>query len=185
MSQLALARPLILKEKKRKSIFKRKEKKRKRKGNNDLANLPSHDTTPLLSFLVLRNFPTIHSMGRPCHLSRLHLLLSILRLPIFLPRLLLLGSSSSPLFLRVFCPSIISNFSPTYPNIPGRIVCPTIHITSSPWTSLVILLVWMSFSRILVMPHLPCLADILSWIFQLSLLHFPNSLFLPKYLTLP
>ena len=44
MSQLALARPLILKEKKRKSIFKRKEKKRKRKGNNDLADLPSHDT---------------------------------------------------------------------------------------------------------------------------------------------
>jgi len=31
MSQLALVRPLILKEKKRKSIFKRKEKKRKGK----------------------------------------------------------------------------------------------------------------------------------------------------------
>jgi len=67
MSQLVLARPLILqnkrKEKKRKTIFEIKEKKKKRKGNNDLVNLPSHDTTPLSSFLVLRNFPTICSMG--------------------------------------------------------------------------------------------------------------------------
>jgi len=31
------------KEKKRKTIFEIKEKKKKRKGNNDLANLPSHD----------------------------------------------------------------------------------------------------------------------------------------------
>ena len=34
----------------------RKEKKKKRNINNDLAILPSHDTTPLLSFLVPRNF---------------------------------------------------------------------------------------------------------------------------------
>jgi len=34
----------------------RKEKKKKKNINNDLAVLPSYDTTPLLSFLVLRNF---------------------------------------------------------------------------------------------------------------------------------
>jgi len=51
MSQLALARPLILqikrkekeKKRKRKTIFKIKKKKKKKKRNNDLANLPSHD----------------------------------------------------------------------------------------------------------------------------------------------
>jgi len=37
MSQLALARLSILQ-------IKRKEKKKKKKRNNDLANLPSHDT---------------------------------------------------------------------------------------------------------------------------------------------
>jgi len=49
MSQLALMHPSILqvkeKKKKRKKIFKIKEKKKKKKGNNDLANLPSHDTS--------------------------------------------------------------------------------------------------------------------------------------------
>ena len=54
----------------------------KRKGkeilNNDLAILPSHNTTPLLSFLVPRNFPTTCSMGQPCYPSCCHLLLSIL-----------------------------------------------------------------------------------------------------------
>ena len=28
--------------------------------------MPSHDTTPLLSFLIPRNFPTTHSMGQLC-----------------------------------------------------------------------------------------------------------------------
>jgi len=46
-----------LKEKKRKTIFKTKRKEKEKKIlNNDLAILPSHDTTPLLSFLVLRIF---------------------------------------------------------------------------------------------------------------------------------
>jgi len=35
---------------------KEKEKEKKRNINNNLAVLPSHDTTPLLGFLVLRNF---------------------------------------------------------------------------------------------------------------------------------
>jgi len=60
MSQLALTHLSILqikeKKKKRKTIFKIKEKKKKKKRNNDLAILPSHDTTPLSSFLVPRNF---------------------------------------------------------------------------------------------------------------------------------
>jgi len=89
MSQLALARLLLLKEKKRKEKEKQysklKEKKKKRKRNNDLAVLPSHDTTPLLSFLVPRNFLTTHNMGRPYHPSRLHLPPSILGPPMFLP----------------------------------------------------------------------------------------------------
>jgi len=82
MSQLALVRPLLQikrKEKKRKTIFKTKRKrKRKEILNNDLAILPSHDTTPLLSFLVPRNFLTIRNMGQPCCPSRHCLLLSIL-----------------------------------------------------------------------------------------------------------
>jgi len=53
MSQLALARPLLQikrKEKKRKTIFKTKRKrKRKEILNNDLAVLPSHDTSTLNS----------------------------------------------------------------------------------------------------------------------------------------
>jgi len=44
MSQLALAHPLILKEKKKKKKKNiQKIKNKKRKGNNDLADLPSHD----------------------------------------------------------------------------------------------------------------------------------------------
>jgi len=82
MSQLALVRPLLQikrKENKKKTIFKTK-KKRKRKEilNNDLAILASHDTTPLLSFLVLRNFLTTHNMGQPCCPSHCRLLLFIL-----------------------------------------------------------------------------------------------------------
>jgi len=46
MSHFYLACPLI------REI---KEKKRKRNINNNLVDLPSHDTTPLSSFLVLRN----------------------------------------------------------------------------------------------------------------------------------
>jgi len=64
MSQLALVHPLILqikrKEKEKQYL---KEKKKKRKRNNDLANLPSHDTTPLSNFLIPRNFLTFCSMG--------------------------------------------------------------------------------------------------------------------------
>jgi len=49
MSQLALACPLILKEKK-------KKRKGKRKGNNDLANLPSHDRSdPAADQILLCN----------------------------------------------------------------------------------------------------------------------------------
>ena len=134
MSQLALTRPLILQiKRKEKQYSKIKEKKRKIKRNNDLADLPSHDATPLSSFLVPRIFPTIRSMGRPYRPSRLYLSLSILELLIFLPRLFLLpGLSSSLLFLWVSCPSITSNFSPTYSNIPGRIAYLTIHTTFSP-----------------------------------------------------
>ena len=130
------------------SCKKRKEKKRKRKRNinNDLAVLPSHDTTPLLSFLVPRNFSTTCNMGPPCCLFHLYLPLSILVLLIFLLQLLL-GLSSSSLFLLVSCPFIASNFSLIFPNIPGYIVCLTIHITSLLWTSLVILRAWTSFPR--------------------------------------
>jgi len=67
-----------------------KEKKKKRNINNDLADLPSHDTTPLLGFLVLRNFSTTRNMGLPCCPFRLHLPPSILELPIFLLQLQLL-----------------------------------------------------------------------------------------------
>jgi len=45
-----------MKKKKKNNNQKLKEKKKKRNINIDLAVLPSHDTTPLLSFLVLRNF---------------------------------------------------------------------------------------------------------------------------------
>jgi len=53
------------KEKKRKTILelKEKKKKKKKKRNNDLADLPSHDTTLLSSFLVPRIFLTTHNMG--------------------------------------------------------------------------------------------------------------------------
>ena len=52
-----------------KSNKKRKEKKRNI--DNDLAILPSHDTTPLLSFLIPRIFTT-HNMGQPCCLFLFH-----------------------------------------------------------------------------------------------------------------
>ena len=108
-------------------------KEKKRNINNDLAILPSHDTTLLLSFLVPRNFSTTHSVGLPCCPFHLHLPPSILGLPIFLPQFLsLLGSFSSSLFLLVSCPSIVSNFFLIFPNIPGRIVCPIIYIIPSP-----------------------------------------------------
>ena len=107
------------------SPIKEKEKEKKRNINNNLAILPSYDTTPLLSFLIPRNFSTTHSIGLPCCPFHFHLPLSILDLLNFLP---LLGSSLSSLFLPVSCPSIISNFFLTFPNIPGCIVCPTIHI---------------------------------------------------------
>jgi len=52
MSQLALTHPSILqikrKEKKKKNNIQIKEKKKKKKINDDLANLPSHDTTVLM-----------------------------------------------------------------------------------------------------------------------------------------
>jgi len=54
LSYMILSRTPSLCSKSRKEK-KRKEKKEKEKINNDLAVLPSHDTTPLLSFLVLRN----------------------------------------------------------------------------------------------------------------------------------
>ena len=150
-----------------------------------LAILPSHDTTPLLSFLVPRNFSTTRNMGPPCCPFCLHLPPSILILLIFLPQLLLfLGSSSSSLFLLVSCPSIASNFSLIFPNIPGHIVCPTIHITSLLWTSLVILHAWTSFPCVLATPHLPCLANTLSRILRSLLLHSLNSPCLPRCPTL-
>jgi len=52
MSQLALTRPSILqikrKEKEKKNNIQIKEKKKKKKINDDLANLPSHDTIVLI-----------------------------------------------------------------------------------------------------------------------------------------
>ena len=107
------------------SPIKEKEKEKKRNINNNLAILPSYDTTSLLSFLVPRNFSTTHSIGLPCCPFHFHLPLSILDLLNFLP---LPGSSLLSLFLPVSCPSIISNFFLTFSNIPGRIACPTIHI---------------------------------------------------------
>ena len=160
----------------------RKEKKRKRNINNNLAILPSHDTTPLLSFLVPRNFSITRNMGPPCCPFRLYLPPSILVLLIFLPQLLLLlGSSSSSLFLLVSCSSIASNFSLIFPNIPGHIICLTIYIISLLWTSLVILHTWTSFPRVLAMPHLPCLFNIPFRILRSLLLRSLNSPFLPKY----
>ena len=168
-----------------KSNKKRKEKKRKRNINNDLAILPSHNTTPLLSFLILRNFSTTRSIGLPYCPFRLHLPLSILELPNFLSQFLPSPKSSSlSLFLLVSCPSIISNFFLISSNIPGHIACLTIYITSLLWTSLVILHAWILFSCVLVVPHLPCLIDIPSQILQLPSLHSSNSLFPPKYQTL-
>ena len=113
---------------------KEKEKEKKRNINNDLAILPSHDTTPLLGFLVSRNFSTAHNMGPPCCPFHLHLPPSILELLIFLLQLLLSlpGSSSSFLFLPASCPSIASNSFPSFPNILGRIACLTIRTTSLP-----------------------------------------------------
>ena len=101
------------------------KEEKKRNINNNLAVLPSHDTTPLLSFLVPRNFSTTHSIGLPCCPFHFHLPPSILNLLNFLP---LLGSSLSSFFLPVSCPFIISNFFLTFPNIPGHIACLTIHI---------------------------------------------------------
>ena len=110
-----------------------KEKKKKRILNNDLAILPSHDTTPLLSFLVPRNFPITCNMGLPCYPFHLHLPPSILILLIFLFLLfLLLELSSSSLFLLASCPSIVSSFFPSFPNILGHIVCLTIYTTFLP-----------------------------------------------------
>ena len=164
----------------------KKIKEKKRNINNNLVDLPSHNTTPLLSFLIPRNFPTIRSMGQPCHPSRLHLPPSILGVPIFLLWLpFSLGLSSLAPFLRVFCPSIVSNFFPFFPSILGRIVCPTIHATSSLWTFLEVLLVGMFLLHTLAMPHPPYPADILSRILQLLLLRSLNSHFFPKCLTPP
>jgi len=82
MSQLALARLLLqIKEKekeKKNNIQNQKKRKRKEILNNDLAVLPSHDTTPLSSFLVPRNFPTARNMGQPYCPFRRRLLLSTL-----------------------------------------------------------------------------------------------------------
>ena len=64
---------------KRKTIIRKiKEMKMKRNININLAILPSHDTTPLLSFLVLRKFPITHNMGQLCCPSLFCLLLSTL-----------------------------------------------------------------------------------------------------------
>jgi len=55
-----------------------KKKKKKRNINNDLAILPSYNTTPLLSFLIPRNFPTICSIDQLCCPFCRHYFLSIL-----------------------------------------------------------------------------------------------------------
>ena len=147
--------------------------------------MASHDTTPLLSFLVPRNFPTTCNMGRPCRPSHLHLPLSIFELPIFLAWLLLLGLSSSSLFSRVSYPSISSNFSLSYPNIPGHTFYPTIHIAFLLWIFPAALLVGTFLLHALTTPHLPCLADIPFRILRLLPLRSLNSLFLPRYWTPP
>ena len=177
MSHFCLARP---------SIRKIKEKKNKRNINNDLAVLPSHDTTPLLGFLVPRNFSTTRNKGRPCHPSRFHLLLSTLLLLIFLPQFLLpLGSSSSSLFFPASCPSIASNSFPFFPNILGHTSCLTTRITSSPWIFLEVLFIGTFLLHALVAPHLLCPVDILSQILRPPLSCSLNSPFLPKYRTPP
>jgi len=110
MSQLALAHPLILqikrKEKEKKNNIqnkrkeKEKEKKKKKKRNNNLAVLPSHDTTSLSSFLIPRIFPITRSMGQPDCPSHRRLLLSTLISLISPPQFLLpLGLSSLSFFL--------------------------------------------------------------------------------------
>ena len=178
MSHFYLVRP---------SIREIKEKKRKRNINNDLVDLPSHDTIPLLGFLVPRNFSsTICNMGWPCRPSCLCLLLSTLLLLIFLPRFLLpLGSSSLSLFLLASCSSITSNSFLIFPNIPDHTSCPTTHIVSLPWTSLGVLFIKTSLLCALVTPYLPCLADTLSRTLRLLLWHSLSSPFLPRYPTLP
>jgi len=55
-------------------------KEKKRNINIDLVILPSYDITLLLSFLVLRNFPIICSMGQLCCLFHCYLLPFILLL---------------------------------------------------------------------------------------------------------
>jgi len=59
------------------SVNKRKRKEKKRNIYNNLVVLPSHDTTSLLSFLVLRIFTT-YNMGQPYYPFLAHLLLSSL-----------------------------------------------------------------------------------------------------------
>jgi len=68
--------------KKKNNNQKLKKKKKKKILNNDLAILPSHDTTPLLSFLVPRNFLTTCNMNQLCCLFR-RLLLSTPLIPSF------------------------------------------------------------------------------------------------------
>ena len=76
----------------------KKKKKKKKNINNDLAVLPSHDTTFLLRFLILRTFC---SRGHRCSLFYYHLLLSTLWVLNFLTQFLL---SLPLLFLLFFIP---------------------------------------------------------------------------------
>ena len=112
----------------------KRKRKLKMKIENNLAVLLSHNTTPLLSFLVPRIFPTICNMDQPC--CPFHcLILSTPLLLIFLVQFLLLSQlflelsfsflvdSSSIGFLFIF-----SNFFLTFPNISGHISYLSIQI---------------------------------------------------------
>ena len=118
-----------------------KEKEKKRNIDNDLAILLSHNTIPLLSFLVLRIFTTCNK-GQPYYSFCLHFLLSILLLLNLLAEFLL---PSPQLFPRFFFSllvllSSISNFFLIFPSILHHIFYPSIQIISSLWTSLAIFL---------------------------------------------
>ena len=119
MSHFYLMHPLI------KKI---NQKKIENKINIDLAILPSHDTTPFLSFLIPRNFLITHSIGRPYCLSHLYLLLSILLLLNFLSQFVL--SQLFPTFTVFFLLSTVSSFFLIFPSILCHTFYPTTQTIS-------------------------------------------------------
>ena len=162
-----------------------KSKEKKRNINNDLAVLPSHNTTLPLKFSCPKNFLITCGMGQPCCPSCHHHLLFTLLLLIFLVWFLLLPQLF-PLFFFFLLTylSIASNFFPIFPNILGHISYLTTQTIFLLWTSLAILPSQIFLLSILVSPHLLGLVNTLSQILLLLPLHSLNSLYLPKYLIL-